>query len=105
LQNTWNGYFFDNGKVKTSSIVSYGLGPLLKLSGIDSLFRVFRHPEKKLLSEGHSQKGLEAYLNFATSKINIFLAAVREAVGHERWTPDTRVKNRLLSVTTLIVTS
>jgi DGQHR domain-containing protein len=92
-------YFFDKGKLKTSSIVSYGLGPLIKLGGEDSLFKLFSHPDKDKIATGHSSAGLDAYLQFAVSTINLFLNAVRANVDAARWTPDTSIKNRLLSVT------
>ena len=92
-------YFFDKGKLKTSSIVSFGLGPLIKLSGEDSLFRLFTHPEKDQTAIGLSKDGLKAYLRFATTTINVFLGAVKASVDEARWTPDPTVKNRLLTVT------
>lgn len=92
-------YFFDRGKLKTSSIVSYGLGPLLKLSGEDSLFKLFEHPEKEKLAARTSPTALESYLQFAASKINIFLGAVRANVDAALWTPDPATRDRLLSVT------
>jgi DGQHR domain-containing protein len=92
-------YFFDKNKLKTSSIVSFGLGPLIKLGGNDSLFKIFHHPDKNKIESGKSDEALEAYLQFATSKINIFLGAVRANVESARWTPDARVKSRILTVT------
>ena len=92
-------HFFDKGKLKTSSIVSYGLGPLIKLSGEDSLFKVFPHPEKDKIAKGESDSGLVDYVKFAKTQINTFLGAVKSNVDSARWTPDNRVKDRLLSVT------
>jgi len=92
-------YFFDKAKLKTSSIVSFGLGPLIKLGGDDSLFKMFEHPEKGRIASGQSEEGLQAYVKFATTKINIFLSAVRANIDDTRWTPNPAVKNRLLSVT------
>ncbi|MBE0529993.1 MAG: DGQHR domain-containing protein [Rhodospirillales bacterium] len=92
-------YFFDKGKLRTSSIVSYGLGPLIKLGGEDSLFKLFVHPEKEQIAGGNSEQGREAYLQFATSAINAFLSAVKANVDGARWTPDAKVKDRLLAVT------
>lgn len=92
-------FFYDKGKLKTSSIVSYGLGPLLKMSGVDSLYTIFSHPEKKKLAEGASQTALDAYLQFSVTNINIFLNAVRANVAPERWTTDRSQVGRLLSVT------
>jgi hypothetical protein len=92
-------YFFDKGKLKTSCIVSYGLGPLIKLGGEDSVFKLFIHPEKEKIADGSSAEGLEAYLKFATTTINTFLGAVKANVDSARWTPDNTVKNRLIAVT------
>lgn len=91
-------YFYDKGKLKTSSIVSFGLGPLLKLMGTDSLYSVFKHDDKKALLTG-SDAVLKDYLQFCTSAINMFLSAVRANVRQERWTTDGSVKDRLLTVT------
>lgn len=91
--------FYDKGKLKTSSIVSYGLGPLIKLSGEDSLFKIFDHPEKGNIEEEGSTAGLDAYLQFSTSNVKLFLNAIRANVDDVRWTPDNSVKNRVLTVT------
>ena len=92
-------HFFDKGKLKTSSIVSYGLGPLIKFSGDDSLFKVFSHQEKDQIAVGSSAAGLDAYLQFATSTINLILSAVRANVDATRWTPEATLDDRLLTVT------
>lgn len=92
-------YFYDKGKLKTSSIVSFGLGPLLKLSGDDSIFSVFSHPEKDGIAKGTSTAALTAYLRQAISTINIFLSAVRFNVRKDRWTSDRNIPDRLLTVT------
>jgi DGQHR domain-containing protein len=92
-------HFFDKGKLKTSSIVSYALGPLLKLTGTDSLFWIFQHPEKSDVVSGTSEDALEEYLKFAVSRINIFLSAVKLNVARDRWTTEKAQPDRLLSVT------
>ncbi|ATU95288.1 DGQHR domain-containing protein [Phyllobacterium zundukense] len=90
---------FDHGKLKSTSIVSYGLGPLIKLGGQDSLFRLFEHPQKDTIASEGSSEALAAYLQFATSKINAFLNAVKSDVGTERWTADRSVADRVITVT------
>ncbi len=92
-------YFYDKNKLKTSSIVSYGLGPLIKLSGEDSLFSVFSHPEKEVLLKGESDRVLETYLQFCLRAINQFLSAVKTNVSEDRWTTSKLPINRLLTVT------
>ena len=92
-------YFYDKGKLKTSSIVSFGLGPLLKLSGEDSIFSAFSHPEKDGIAKCTSTAALTAYLQQAISTINVFLGAVRVNVRKERWTSDRNIPDRLITVT------
>ena len=92
-------YFFDKGKLKTTSIVSYGLGPLIKLSGTDSMFTIFSHPEKDSIASGDAPAALEEYLKFSASNISIFLGALKANVEKDRWTTDPKVTDRILSVT------
>lgn len=99
LQGHVEAYFFDKGKLKTTSIVSYGLGPLIKLGGTDSLFKVFQNIEKEKISSGTAQEALTDYIKFSVSKIVMFLNAVKANVPSERWTTDAKVKNRILTVT------
>ena len=92
-------FFFDKGMLKTSSIVSFALVPLLKTTGSDTLFKLFKHPEKAGILDGSSEEALQEYLQFATTSISIFLSAVKANVDSVRWTPDRAVSNRLLTVT------
>lgn len=91
-------YFYDKGKLKTSSIVNFGLVPLLKLGGTDSLFCIYPNVDKSSLNEGSSE-ALEDYIQFCVSRINIFLSAVRSNISNTRWTTDARIKDRMLTVT------
>lgn len=92
-------YFFDKGKLKTTSIVSYGLGPLIKLGGSDSLFKVFSHPDKDKISTGQAPAALEEYIKFSASRIEMMLNAVKARIGATRWTTDAKVPKRVLTVT------
>jgi DGQHR domain-containing protein len=91
-------YFYDKGKLKTSSIVNFGLVPLLKLSGPDSLFVDFPQESKDALAQG-SSVALAEYVQHSVSRINIFLSAVKANISSHRWTTDPSVKDRMLTVT------
>lgn len=91
-------YFYDKGKLKTSSIVSYGLVPLMKLSGKDSFFSLFPKEKQSLLLDGDGA-ALDEYIQFSTNLINIFLSSVRANIAAERWTTDIKQPRRLLTVT------
>ena len=97
--------FFDSvTKIKTSSIVSYGLRPLVKLDGIDSLFAAWSNKDKNKLKDakpGAENDLLEEYLNFCTERINEFFVEVKLAYGSQGWDLDVSPRSVLLSPTAI----
>ncbi len=102
---------FDRGKLKSSSIVSYGLKHVVKVEGLDTLFTLWKHSEKDALAEAvdaaskgrkkfktPSKTALIDYIDFCARKINDVLVGYRTAVGHDMWTVD-RKKSRALTTT------
>jgi DGQHR domain-containing protein len=90
-------YFFDTNKLKTASIVSYGLKPLVKTTGTDSLFSIWTNPNKASVADGNDTNALEAYIAFCVATINLVLSAIRRNLTKERWTTETKVSGRVLS--------
>jgi hypothetical protein len=80
--------------LKTASIVSYGLKPLVKTNGADSTFSIWVHPDKDDVAHGENGKALEDYISFCTSSINVLLGAIRQNLPKERWTTDAKIKER-----------
>lgn len=70
--------FDDAKKLKISSIVSYGLKPIVKWEGSDSLFTAWPAQEKKasILSK-ESRTSLDAYIAYCVDEINSLLNAVK----------------------------
>lgn len=101
LMNKFEKHFYEKGKIKTTSIVSYGLKPIVKLSGTDSFFHLWKNPDKANLITNQDETLLQEYIEFCSSQLNMFFNAVREVVGESRWTTDESVKNRILSTTTI----
>jgi DGQHR domain-containing protein len=99
LSGTIEQYFFDTNKLKTSSIVSYGLKPLVKASGNDSLFSMWTHPKKKEVADGNNDNALADYVNFCVTTINTVLGAIRTNLAKDRWTTDRQVAKRVLTTT------
>jgi len=91
-------YFYDTDKLRTASIISYGLKPLVKTAGEDSVFAIWRHPEKEDITSGKNEAALEDYVNFCVSTINSILGSIRQNLN-VRWTTDTKVPNRVISTT------
>lgn len=99
-------YFDPPSKIKTSSIVNYGLKPLVKLSGEDSLYSAWAEKNKEILktpeAEG-SVEMLEKYIGFCTQSINEFFLAIKERYGHSNgeWKVDSSNRSKLLSPTAI----
>jgi len=99
LANQFETHFFEKGKIKTTSIVSYALKPIVKLSGNDSLFALWANPSKEDLAEETRPDLLSEYVRFSVTEINTFLSAARSQIDPTKWTSDKTVKNRLLATT------
>ncbi|MET3838124.1 DGQHR domain-containing protein [Bradyrhizobium sp. OAE829] len=94
-------YFFDKGKIKTTTIVSYGVKPLIKLSGVDTLFKAWKDPNKQTLIDDPNEQLAQAYIQFCSNEINTFISAIKSNVDANRWTADQKVTGRMLTTTTI----
>ncbi|WP_298172001.1 hypothetical protein [Novosphingobium sp.] len=92
----------DAGKIPTTSIVSYGLLPLLKRSGNDSLFSIWSDPEKNLI-EGKERNPdvLERYIQFCVKQISDFLVICKMNLESAKWNILRKDGQGVLSVTTI----
>lgn len=82
--------FDDTKKLKVSSIVSYGLKPLIKKEGPDSLFTTWPQLDKKEgVIQQKNREHLEDFINYCADEINLILNAVKSSypsgwiIGHE----------------------
>lgn len=93
----------DSGKIKTASIVSFGLQPLTKRSGEDSLFHLWSEEtvKNRLKAGQRNDADLEAYLDFSVQTIATFLNHIRQAVGSAKWKITAKDETGILSVTTI----
>lgn len=95
---------YDKGKLKTASIVSYGLMPLIKYddsSESDSLYKTWTNPDKKKLNKDSEDYALKKiYVDYCTEKIRDMLIALKKIVPRESWQVyDPKQKQGCLSVT------
>ena len=96
LESLLHEHFFDEGKIKTTSIVSYGLKPLVKLGGHDSLFNVWTNINKHKLEDKKDIALLDEYKSYCAAELNKILVAVRINVSPQGlWTTDKKVSNFL----------
>jgi DGQHR domain-containing protein len=99
LQGVVEQYFFDNDKLKTSSIVSFGLKPLVKTSGTDSLFSIWSHSQRADVAEGKNDNALAEYVSFCVTTINRVLVSIRKNLSPGRWTTNRKTEKRVLATT------
>jgi len=92
-------HFYDSDKLRTTSIVSYGLKPLVKLKGDDTIFKIWDHKDKNQVLQGTNDEALDDYVQFSVSLINIVLAAIRRNVGSDRWVTDKKKEGHVLTTT------
>jgi hypothetical protein len=101
LRGEFQQYFYDQDKIKTTTIVSYGLRPLVKLGGDDSLFSVWENPLKEQLIEGKGDDILAEYVQFCATEINKFISAFKNQIPSDRWTTDKKADARFLMTTNI----
>ena len=105
-------YFDSAQKIKTSSIVSYGLRPLVKFDGSDSLFSAWKNPDKNKLKEREKKtsKGaeyekdlelLEKYIEFCVTSLSDFFLAAKLAYGTSNWDVEDETPSVLLRPTSI----
>lgn len=94
---------YDSGKIKTTTIVSYGLLPLLKRSGNDSLFKLWGDADAKArLSAGQkSDDDLAEYRKFCVDYLSLYLDEIRKVLDRQQWNIATKYNCGILSVTTI----
>jgi len=99
LANKFEKHFYENDKIKTTSVVSYGLRPIIKLSGTDSFYHIWSNPNKSDLIDKKDELLLKKYVEFAASELNIFFSAFRISIAENRWTSNPKDPNKTLSTT------
>lgn len=91
LVNLIEMYTYEKGKIKTASIVSFGLKPLIKVDKqkTDSFYRVWENENKDDLIKKDCQdyELLSDYQKFCASKISEVLSAFKACLDSSMWQP------------------
>jgi DGQHR domain-containing protein len=102
LQGQFTQYWYESTKIKTSSIISFGLRPLLKLDGNDSIFKLWSHAEKdKLKIKDENFALLQEYKTFAVDEIRKLFIAFKDTLSNGKWVAKNNDPNAILNVTTI----
>ena len=101
LGNQFERYFYDQDKMKTTSIVSYALNHLVRIGGPDSLFNAWASPSKQDLKGENNDALLEEYVSYCSMEVAKFMSSVKSQVPLERWTTDRKVPGYFLTTATI----
>jgi len=93
-------HFFDRGRIKTTSIVSYGLRYLVAIEGVDSLYQIWMDARKGELKQGENKALLDKYVNFCSGHLSDFIRGFHRNLPQEMWDTNRRV-SRVLTTTTI----
>lgn len=86
LADVFEKHFYEQDKIKTASIISYGLKPLIKFNGNDSLYSVWDDSDKNRLISGEQyDEVLNRYIEYSSSIIRNAFIALKQALDKERW--------------------
>lgn len=102
LADMFERYFFDKHKLKTTSVVSYGIRHLVNLSREDSLFETWSHSRKSRVTKERDMRLRNEYVEYCVRQINEFIGAVRDVLPNKkRWTSDKKASG-ILTTTNVI---
>lgn len=103
LLGLFEEHWYEKDKIKTVSVISFGLKPLIKTKGNDSLFTLWDNLEKnKILQEDTcSTELLSEYKTFCVEKIRDIMIGFKENIPPEMWHMSKRNTPGILNVTTI----
>lgn len=99
LSGKFSQSFFDASGLRTTSVVSYGLRPLVRPSAPGPLFTRWTDPDKDTFVSYENDAARKRYTDYCASQIGIFFSAAKSRLPSERWTTSRTVPNRLLTPT------
>ena len=91
LANMIELYSYEKGKIKTASIVSFGLKPLIKFdqNKNDSFYSIWDNENKTYLLDKNCQNYtlLDDYIKFCVKGINEVMSAFKSCIKKQEWKP------------------
>jgi DGQHR domain-containing protein len=99
LSGKFSQSFFDAGGLRTTSVVSYGLRPLVRPSAPGPLFARWTDADKDTFVSFENDAARKRYVDYCASQIGLFFAAAKSRLPADRWTSSRTIQNRLLTPT------
>lgn len=101
LRDEFQRFFFEKDKIKTTSIVSFGIKLLVNPGNPKSLFSIWESEQKAEILAGSNASLLSDYVHFCAAEINHIFAGVRASIEKERWTADRKSDGYFLTTTNI----
>lgn len=101
LSKQFANHFFDATGLKTTSIVSYGLRPLVRPSSGSPLFKIWSDEAKETMVADEDDAARKRYVDFCVTAINIFFSAAKSHLPKDKWTSDRKILDRLVTPTVI----
>jgi DGQHR domain-containing protein len=99
LEGIFEQHFFETDKVKTTSIVSYGLRPLVRPTAGAPLFDRWTDNKKSTFIPDEDDAARKRYVKFCAEQVSTFIGAAKSQLPSEKWTADRQITDRLLTPT------
>ncbi|MDH0615964.1 MULTISPECIES: hypothetical protein [unclassified Agrobacterium] len=99
LASKFSQNFFDGGGLRTTSVVSYGLRPLVRPSAPGPLFARWTDAEKDTFVSLENDDARKRYVDYCSNQIALFFAAAKSRLPAEKWTTSRTIHDRLLTPT------
>lgn len=99
LAGKFSQSFFDSGGLRTTSVVSYGLRPLVRPSVPGPLFARWTDADKDTFVSFENDAARKRYIDYCANQIGLFFAAAKSRLPADRWTTSRTIDNRLLTPT------
>ncbi|GJE28129.1 DGQHR domain-containing protein [Methylobacterium organophilum] len=100
LAKEFQKYFWENNKIKTTTVVSYGLRPLVRIKSEDGFYANWAHESKDKITEDKFDRAvLDEYIAHCVAEINMFISAAKYNLPSDKWTADKKIDGRLLTTT------
>jgi len=100
--NIFEEYWPEDGKVKTASIISFGLAQLLKQKGNDSIFCLWDQDKQNSFQAVRDLSLLNEYCEFCAFIINEIAVCFQISVNNkDMWIPANKFNGGILTVTTI----
>lgn len=101
LADKFSRHYFETDGLKTTSVVSYGLRPLVRPAMTGPIFNRWTDPAKDTFVAGEDEAARKRYVAHCANQIGIFIAAAKSRLPQALWTTDRKVADRLLTPTVI----